>query len=140
LIFPAKVMQSRHRVEALKRAGVRYERPIEVLALADTGASRTALDSTIIQRLGLQLRGIVPIVTPSTRGVPVRHDAYDAYIVLGEQEPIKLDATLAVIETDFTGQGFQRLIGRDILRRAVLTYDGSNQTVTLSCGDSPSVP
>jgi hypothetical protein len=47
-----------------------------------------------------------------------------------------MDATLAVIETDFAGEGFQLLIGRDILRRAVMTWHGPNQSVTLRYGDA----
>jgi hypothetical protein len=40
--------------------------------------------------------------------------------------------TIAVIETELADQGFHFLVGRDILDRCILNYDGPNGMFQLS--------
>ena len=127
-----KVMQSPEYVEALKRAGQPYATPVSVLGLLDTGASGTALDAQIIAQMRLLQRGTVAIHTPSTGPDLIYRDQYDATLVLGEMESPPLAATLPVIESEFASRGFFALIGRDILCRCILTYDGPAGTFRLS--------
>ena len=61
-----KVMQSNQRVEALKKAGLKFSSPVVVLGLIDSGASNSVLDPEIIKALGLDPRGTVVIHTPSS--------------------------------------------------------------------------
>lgn len=127
-----KVMPSPQRVAALKKAGQAFAQPITVIGLVDTGASCSALDRTIITRLELEFRGATPIHTPSTGPAHEMRDQYDVSFVLGEAQPGPLEMTLPVIESDFASEGFFALIGRDGLRRCVLTYDGPADKFTLS--------
>ncbi len=39
--------------------------------------------------------------------------------------------TIPVLEIDLAGAGFQVLIGRDILRKYVMLYDGPNESLML---------
>lgn len=118
------IMQSEQYVEALKKAGLAYATPIAVLAILDTGASVSALDSQVIAALSLQYRGQAEIHTPSTGAGVVHRDQYDATLVIGENESPPLIATIPVIECEFASRGFHALIGRDILRHCRFTYDG----------------
>jgi hypothetical protein len=52
-------------------------------------------------------------------------------MVLGETLPKSLIVTLPVIECDFSTQGFQALIGRDILRHCIFVCDGPADTFRL---------
>ena len=59
-------------------------------------------------------------------------DVFDASLVLGEGESDPLESTVEVIQCDFASRGFYALIGRDILCRCVLTYDGPANMFHLS--------
>jgi hypothetical protein len=124
-------MQSRERVEALKKAGISFSSPVVGMGLLDTGASCSALDRTLISSLGLQTRGIVSIHTPSTGAAFQTCNQFDACLVLGETLPTPLMVTLPVIECDFSTQGFQALIGRDVLHHCVFVFEGPTDTFRL---------
>ncbi len=82
--------------------------------------------------MSLLHRGHAEIHTPST-GLGVEHrDVYDASLVLGENESSPLTSTVEVIQCEFASRGFYALIGRDILCRCVLTYDGPANMFHLS--------
>ncbi len=126
-----KAMPSRQRVEALKRAGIPFSSPIVGMGLLDTGASCSALDRQLIATLGLQTRGIVSIHTPSTGAGFQTCNQFDACLVLGVMLPTPLMVTLPVIECDFSTQGFQALIGRDVLHHCVFVFEGPADTFRL---------
>jgi hypothetical protein len=127
-----KVMQSPEYVDALKKAGRSYATPTSVMGILDTGASGSALDAQIITRMSLLHRGYTGIHTPST-GPGVEYRAvYDASLVLGEDESSPLTCTVEVVECEFASHGFFVLIGRDILSRCILTYDGPADRFTLT--------
>jgi hypothetical protein len=126
------VMQSPQRVEALKKAGRPFAAPVSARSIIDTGAAGSALDRTLIAALGLEHRGVASIHTPSTGSAYVQRDQFDASLVLGEGRPDPLVLTLPVIECDFAGAGFPALIGRDVLARCQLLYDGPAGAFTLT--------
>ena len=99
--------------------------------IARHGASCSALDRTLISSLGLQTRGIVSIHTPSTGAAFQTCNQFDACLVLGETLPTPLMVTLPVIECDFSTQGFQALIGRDVLHHCVFVFEGPTDTFRL---------
>jgi hypothetical protein len=119
-----KVMQSPEYVEALKKAGLAWAEPKSVTGLLDTGAGLSALDPIVIASMQLRPRGAIEIHTPSTGTDVVFRDTYDATLVIGEETPSPLTTTVPVISCEFASRGFHALIGRDILNRCVLTYDG----------------
>lgn len=119
-----KVMQTPERVEARKKAGLGFATPITILGLIDTGASRCAIDRTIIAGLDLRKRGSMSIHTPSTDGGYIQRNSYDVSIILGEGQPNPLVRNALVVEADLASQGFHALIGRDILSCCIFTFDG----------------
>lgn len=127
-----KVMQSPDYVAALKKAGLAFRTPTSVLAILDTGASGTALDSALIRQMSLLFRDTVPVHTPTTGPNLVYRNQFDATCVIGETEDVPLSATIPVIESEFASRGFFALIGRDVLRRCILTYNGPDDRFTLS--------
>lgn len=125
-------MQSPQRVEALKRAGRPFSPPEQILALLDTGAHSTCLDRQIIARLGLAQSGVTAVHTPSTGSNYETRGTYDTTLALGDPQAQGLLVTLPVVESDFASEGFFALIGRDILRRCVFTYDGPADAFSLA--------
>lgn len=126
-----KIMQSLQLAEALRKRGKPAAVPTTCLALLDTGASSSALDYRLVASLGLMFHGSVTVHTPSTGPNVVVRNTYDACFVFDESGPDPLVATVAVIETDFTGQGMLALIGRDILDLCTFVYDGRGGTFRL---------
>ena len=102
--------------------------------LVDTGASMTMIDSGIPTVLGLASHGVTPMLTPSTGATPVSCKTYDvALFIPGTQQIVgHYVPALAVVESDFSAQPFQGLLGRDILANCVLTYIGQSDIFVLS--------
>jgi hypothetical protein len=121
-------------MQALTLAGQAPPAPQTGRGLIDTGASCTCIDPMIFAALGIQPTGIVPMLTPSTGATPQNAETYDVGIFIPNgQEPALIIPTLAVSASElYAGQGFHALIGRDILERCVLIYNGKLPYVTLS--------
>jgi hypothetical protein len=90
------------------------------------------VDHRIVQALDLDYRGQVPIHTPSSGSDLDYRDQYGVGVVLGEMTEKPLEFTLPVIECDFANEGFLSLIGRHVLSRCQLCFDGPSGTFTLT--------
>ncbi len=123
-MIDVKLMQSPRRVAAKKRANQPFAQPVIVRALIDTGAGCSALDRNVITQLDLSHHGVAWIHTPSTGLSLAARNTYDVFLILGEGSPNPLTMTIPVVESDFASEGFYVLIGRDVLARCVLTYNG----------------
>lgn len=113
------------RATALRRAGVAAPPQLSIRGLIDTGASGTCLDPTCVASLSLAPTGQVPIHTPSTAGKPEIYPQYDVSLVLLHPSLHVTLPTVAVISTHLVNLGIHALIGRDVLSRCLLVYDGS---------------
>jgi hypothetical protein len=111
---------------AIQQASGIVPTPIKARALVDTGASCTCIDPDILSQLNLTPTGAVPMQTPTTAGTPVTCSQYDVGLAI----PVSGGAvfqvrSLGVIESKLKPQGFDVLIGRDVLSRALLVYHGA---------------
>jgi hypothetical protein len=132
-------MQSNQRVEALKKAGLKFSSPVVILGLIDTGASNSVLDQHIIRSLGLDPRGVASIHTPSSGPGYVTRTTYDCVFIVGETTSDPISKTLEVIESELATQGFYALIGRDFLEAFQFVYDGPSRSFSLQY-DAPWKP
>ncbi len=126
------------RENALKEADQPVPSWAKTRALVDTGASCTCVDPSIL-RDSLQLipTGRTTINTPSTGNAPVECDVYDVSLLVPstdtEKEAPLMIAAMPVVCADLLqSQGFHALIGRDVLTRCVLSYNGSIGWFTLA--------
>jgi hypothetical protein len=101
---------------------------VRSLMLVDTGASGSAVDLEVIEKLGLQPTGAISIATPSH----THHDVltYDIDLII-EQNQFHL-ADVPVFATGLNNQGIHGLIGRDVLRHMLLVYNGYSGHFTLA--------
>ena len=129
-----RVSVSAARYEALTLANIPIPPPQTIRALVDTGASCTCMDPMIFIALSLQPTGSIPMLTPSTGSTPIDADTYDVGIVVPSgNQPALLIPSMAVSASElFVAQGFHALLGRDILSRCVLNYNGSTGLFTLA--------
>lgn len=128
------VAVSSPREQALQQANLPVPQPVSVRALIDTGASISAIDSDIVQSLGLQPTGTTLIHTPSTGATPHQTSTYDVRIVIFgfvAAHSFTLPA-VAVTESALKAFGFQVLIGRDILSHCLFVYDGRANIFSLA--------
>jgi len=113
--------------------------------LIDTGASATGIDPTLAKQLNLVPTGKVPIHTPSTAGgAPHMANEYDMSLIvpLGKTPQDNMVSAIMcqpfqsfrVVETNLLNQGggFLMLVGRDILNRFCMTYDGRHASYILA--------
>ncbi len=126
-----KVIATPQRVAVLKKAAKSYPAPLTIRALLDTGASGSAIDSTVISALGLTPTGSVLIHTPSTGSSYETRDEFDLMIVLGENTPDPKTFTVGIISSSFASEGFLALIGWDVLSHCVLTCNGPARSFSL---------
>ncbi len=120
---------------ALQAQGAPIAPPAAGLALIDTGATRSAVDDSVVQALGVQPIGVVNV---GTAGGIQQHSVYSAkFSFPGSNLPSIEFAQLTGV--NLTGHFVPHanlpliaLIGRDILSRFVMIYNGPLATVTLA--------
>lgn len=124
------------RRDALKAAGQTVPDIVQIQALIDTGASATCLDPSVLKTLSLTPTGSAIIETPSTEGKPVTVDQYDVSLIVPpadlKQIPLIVDTLPVVCVSLLESFGYHALIGRDILEKCMLLYNGSTKWFTLA--------
>jgi hypothetical protein len=134
-VVTAVVHVSEGRRTALEAQGLAVPGPRTIRALVDTGASFTSIEPGVMQALGLTPTGTVDIVTPSTGQEVHTTDTYDLDFVIYKEanEPPLSMPNLRVAACElFLKQGIHGLIGRDVLSKCVLIYNGESKIFTLA--------
>ena len=136
LLVNAIISVSGERQEALHQAQHSVPTPVTVRAMIDTGASSSCVDPKITKQLELTPTGKVSAHTPSTKkDKPHEVDQFDIGIFIpggsANVRPFNMP-TLPVLEFDLDHQGFQVIIGRDILASCILIYEGQGSFFTLA--------
>lgn len=119
----------REHVEALRASGLEPPEPVSGIALIDTGASRTGINTAAAKRLGLVSR-------LTTKVTSVLHEVEEAPVFLcgiafpqwGEENPIEALA----VGLNLAPPELVALIGRDVLAKCVFVYDGPAGSFSLS--------
>jgi predicted aspartyl protease len=126
------VSEPRH--GALVKAKLPVPQAILVKALVDTGASHTVVDPSVLTPLGLSPRRIAKTITPTTGATPAKCLTYDVsiHVPLGTATALFSKNAWEVTCLDLKHQGFEVLLGRDILADGILFYDGKAGTFTMA--------
>lgn len=125
-ILPIHVGLPSTMVGGIRAQGETPPPPEEISALVDTGASITAINNGVAQRLGLIQTGSVTVggVT-GTSQQPV-YTAFVGFPDMGmEFDPVQ------IVGTPSEFPGFDVLIGRNILCQMIMTYNGSKGIFSL---------
>ena len=132
-VLTAVVLVSSPMRVALQNAQRPIPTPVQCIFLVDTGASITCVDPSIIGRLQINPTGNTAIQTPSTAGNGHTCFQYDIGLFIPTGSGLlHLADPLPIVATSFAGQGIQGLIGRDILQRACMFYNGAAGNYTLA--------
>lgn len=133
-LLAVAVLPSLPRQRALGAAGQQVPPATSGTFLVDTGASQTVIDRTLITPLGLAPTGQVMCHTPSTGAAPLPFSQYDVMLIIPGPAgalPWIVEA-LPVMESHLVAQGIHGLIGRDLLDRGMLVYNGPTSHFTLA--------
>jgi hypothetical protein len=114
-------------LSAAKQAGVDLKEPYTVTALIDTGASRTVINPQLAATCGLRKTGIARI---SSAGHITDRPEYAGAILFPNDELAGFDP-LSLIACPLPEQDVACLLGRDVLERWNLTYDGRSGFVEI---------
>ena len=114
--------------DALRALGQPVPNPFLCQALLDTGASTLALDRSIAQSLGLARRGVV--INHTANGL--RQSNLYAVSLLFPATSLRSYNLLRASEVDLSTQPFKCLIGRDVLSRWHVHYNGQTGAVSIA--------
>ena len=126
-LVPATLMVSDSHRRFLATQGKPAPHAIQGLALIDTGASITCVDQQVATDAGLPVVDTAAMTSAShaKHEVPV----FAGKLVIPEFTNINTEYALGAT---LDGQNLIALIGRDLLQAAVLVYNGTEGTVSLS--------
>jgi hypothetical protein len=109
--------------------------PVELMALLDTGAQTTCINPATAVRLVLPLKNARLTNAPGLSGLRTTLTREVSLTILHPSGDPLLHLVIPVIEVtelDLGSLGYDALIGRDVLAKCVLTYDGPANSFTLS--------
>lgn len=110
--------------------------PVRLLAMVDTGASRTVVEEGRLSGLGTSPVGETAVHTVSTAGSPQTRTLYAVEVALARDVTGTLATNLYVAAVeDLSGLGVQALLGRDVLARLRLEYNGPAREFLLELPD-----
>lgn len=99
--------------------------PHTCVGLLDTGATASAISPQVVKALALVPTGRTRVLTPSTGSVPHETFKYDVSLHIFEpKSKYLLTRAIAVSESDLEAQGFDVLVGMDILGHCLFVLDG----------------
>ena len=121
------------RSAALEAAGETSPRPVDIRALVDTGASRSLVQTSILERLELDSLGTELVNTPTTGSSPKVAHVYAIQLFFAGVPGGLLTPDLQVVEAeDLSGFGVSMLLGRDVLSRCLLIFNGHEGRFTIA--------
>jgi predicted aspartyl protease len=115
---------SEARRNALAAAKLPIPEVIRVHGLIDTGASCTVIDANAIASLQLTPTGSILVHTPSTGANAAAFAQYDVLLSIYHPTHSLVIGTIPIVTSDLAATGIQALIGRDVLAKCLLVYDG----------------
>jgi hypothetical protein len=121
------------------RAALRKQRkpvphPIPANFLIDTGAGSSLVDDGLMRSLGLAPTSAARMHSASSGGVPQPCDIFDVSLTLGGlSKPSTLHfQPLPILGLAFINHGFDGLLGRDVLNRLQLHWNGPGRVLKLT--------
>jgi hypothetical protein len=132
--LPVVVGVSQPMIFGLANAGRRIPKPIDCTFLLDTGAEDSYVNRLVLDQLRLNPINAVQVQTGIPGGQPFLFNQYEirlriATTVLGQMDFVL--ESMSILCGDFSAQGIDGLVGRDVLTNCAARFDGPGQVFTL---------
>jgi hypothetical protein len=125
MVIELLVAPSEARAEELRNAGLTVPLPILVVALIDTGAKETLIERAVVARLNLEASGARDVYGVGSGNTPEAGVVYRMRIIYAGVPALDLASSIPVTAVeDLSRFGVKMLLGRDLLSRCVLIYNG----------------
>lgn len=121
---------SNGQARTLRAAGLPIPSELQLLALVDTGASQSCLDVGCVQRLALAQTGRAALLSPA--GPAQQYPLHEASLIITHPQMNLALGSLGFAAAPLALQGFEAILGRDVLRGMLVVYDGQANTFTLA--------
>jgi len=120
-----------------KSSGREVKQAHNLVALIDTGASVTGVDENVLSQLGYPPIGVASLATPS--GISQTGVYMVRLVIPSQRDPhfppdmprIVID-NIRAVAVKLGSQPYRVLLGRDVLSRLVMIYNGPGALITLS--------
>ena len=125
-------------IARLRAEGKAIPQPIVMDALVDSGANVSCIDSSVLDplcRAGLRHRSIILANIPALGGIGLVLEFDVGLRVLHPSGIARDDLVLGnhiIVEKNLASIGYEALIGRDILSKCILLFDGPSDRFTLA--------
>ena len=133
-VIPVEVAVPQALAQHLVNANLPVPAPIAGWALIDTGATITAIDTSVLDELGVPAVGVARV---GTAGGPVQQNVFPARLSFTgtDLQDLAFNKAVGCDLSEFVAPGDERLIvllGRDLLQYFVLVYNGPGGIITIS--------
>lgn len=134
LLVDVQVGVSAARRAQLWKRGIAIPPPVAATFIIDTGADTTLVNDQIMRTLALTPTDQAKVLTSASVGVPEVYDVFDVEleIVNRKGQASWTLQPLAVLAKHLPNQGTDGMLGRDVLGRGVLEYDGPRAQFSLA--------
>ena len=118
---------------ALHASQLPIPEPVRIRLLVDTGATCTNIVSGCLTPLNLLSTGTTQLDTASSGATPIDCEEYDVSLVFPDAQPGSWGITsIPIVECLPLDGPIDGLLGRDVLNRAIMTYNPFTNVVTIS--------
>lgn len=127
MVLDVSIGIDKQTAKELASIGGEISKPRVVTGLIDTGAAITSVRADIADSMGLKVTGASTILTA---GDPVNVNTYAASLEFPNTNLKSFDV-LPIVALPMTGQNIEMLIGRDLMQRWIITYNGVAGSFTI---------
>lgn len=126
-------LSAARRAEMYKR-GLPCPPAVQTTLIIDTGADSTMIDEGLMRSLQLSPTSQTRVLTSQSRGVPEPCDVYDVELEILNRtgNPSWRIQPLAVLVRPLHNQSTGGMLGRDVLYRGILHFDGPRMVFSLT--------
>jgi hypothetical protein len=131
-IMPVVIALPAAREQFLRKVGIKVPEPVRGMAIIDTGAFATAIDTRVFRKLGIPAFDQLQTSTASGRGLSDVFPARISLPALGNIDlPMERIVGCRLHWQDKSDSEVLMLLGRDLLKNFWMVYDGVHSELTL---------
>jgi hypothetical protein len=118
--------------EIRRRQGLPFVPPAVRSALLDTGSNRTLIDLAVADELGLEPTGYADVASEATGEGSEERRTFAVRLILLQPTSRVIAESRPEIGSHLRARGYGVILGRDVMTRFAVSYNGPSNSFTLS--------